>query len=129
MAVDFASGYPRYRPYEGASARLARGGVDAVLLVGSAARLPPGLAAAMSQLPSVAVGPRVSESAFANAEAVVDTAVAGIHEPGTALRMDDVPVPLDRAIDGPPATAETVASLAARITQATQATQPPRQPI
>ena len=128
MAVDFASGYPRYRPYD-AGDRFARGGVDAVLLVGSAARLPPGLAAAMSQLPSVAVGPRVSESAFANAEAVVDTAVAGIHESGTALRMDDVPVPLDRAIDGPPATAETVASLAARITQATQATQPPRQPI
>jgi formylmethanofuran dehydrogenase subunit B len=111
MAVDFAGGYPRYRPYEGATARLARGGVDAVLLVGSAARLPPGLAGAMSQLPAVAIGPRASESTFANAVAVVDTAIAGIHESGTALRMDDVPLPLDRAIDGPPATAETVASL------------------
>lgn len=115
MAVDFAGGYPRYRPYEGAAARLARGGVDAVLLVGSAARLPPGLAVAMSQLPAVAIGPRASESAFANAVAVVDTAIAGIHESGTALRMDDVPLPLDRAIDGPPATAEIVASLAARL--------------
>ena len=114
MAVDFASGYPRYRPYE-AAARLARGGVDAVLLVGSAARLPPGLAGAMSQLPAVAIGPRASESIFAGAAAVVDTAIAGIHESGTALRMDDVPLPLDRAIEGPPATAETVASLAARI--------------
>ena len=115
MAVDFAGGYPRYRPYEGAAARLARGGVDAVLLVGSAARLPPGLAGAMSQLPAVAIGPRASESIFAGAAAVVDTAIAGIHESGTALRMDDVPLPLDRAIEGPPATAETVASLAARI--------------
>ncbi|MGH9240767.1 MAG: hypothetical protein ACRD3G_22205 [Vicinamibacterales bacterium] len=115
MAVDFASGYPRYRPYQAAAARLARGGVDAVLLVGSAARLPPGLAGAMSQLPAVAIGPRASESVFAGAAAVVDTAIAGIHESGTALRMDDVPLPLDRAIDGPPATAETVASLAARI--------------
>ena len=115
MAVDFASGYPRYRPYQAAAARLARGGVDAVLLVGSAARLPPGLAGAMSQLPAVAIGPRASESVFAGAAAVVDTAIAGIHESGTALRMDDVPLPLDRAIDGPPATAETVASLAARL--------------
>ncbi|HET9194380.1 MAG TPA: hypothetical protein VFO21_15965 [Vicinamibacterales bacterium] len=117
MAVDFASGYPRYRPYEAAAARLARGGVDAVLLVGSAARLPPGLAGAMSQLPAVAIGPRASESVFAGAAAVVDTAIAGIHESGTALRMDDVPLPLDRAIDGPPATAETIASLAVRLGQ------------
>lgn len=115
MAVDFTSGYPRYRPYEAAAARLARGGVDAVLLVGSAARLPPGFAGAMSQLPAVAIGPRASESVFAGAAAVVDTAIAGIHESGTALRMDDVPLPLDRAIDGPPATAETIASLAARL--------------
>jgi formylmethanofuran dehydrogenase subunit B len=115
MAVDFASGYPRYRPHEAAAARLARGRVDAVLLVGAAALLPPGLAAAMSQVPAVAIGSRASESAFANAAAVVDTAIAGIHESGTALRMDDVPLPLDRAIDGPPATAETVVSLAARL--------------
>ena len=115
MAVDFASGYPRYRPYEAAAARLARGGVDGVLLVGSPARLPHGLAAAMSQVPAVAIGPRASESAFSNAAAVVDTAIAGINESGTALRMDDVPLPLDRAIDGPPATAEIVASLGARL--------------
>ena len=115
MAVDFTAGYPRYRPYDAAAVRFARGGVDAVLLVGSAARLPPELGVAMNQLPAVAIGPRASESAFANAAAVIDTAVAGIHESGTALRMDDVPLPLARAIDGPPATAKTVASLAARL--------------
>src|SRR5688572_7131100 len=115
MAVDFTAGYPRYRPYDAAAVRFARGGVDAVLLVGSAARLPPELGVAMSQLPAVAIGPRASESAFANAAAVIDTAVAGIHESGTALRMDDVPLPLARAINGPPATAETVALLAARL--------------
>ena len=115
MAVDFTAGYPRYRPYDAAAARFARGGVDAVLLVGSAARLPAELGVAMSQLPAVAIGPRASESAFANAAAVIDTAVAGIHESGTALRMDDVPLPLARAIDGPPATAKTVALLAARL--------------
>ena len=115
MAVDFTAGYPRYRPYDAAAGRFARGGVDAVLLVGSAAHLPPELGVAMSQLPAVAIGPRASESAFANAAAVIDTAVAGIHESGTALRMDDVPLPLARAIDGPPATAKTVALLAARL--------------
>ena len=115
MAVDFAAGYPRYRPHDAAAPRLARGGVDAVLLVGSAAHLPRGIAAAMSRVPTVVIGPRASESAFANAAAVVDTAIAGIHESGTALRMDDVPLPLAHAIDGPPAAATTVASLAGRL--------------
>jgi formylmethanofuran dehydrogenase subunit B len=116
MSVDFARDFPRYRPYDGAAARLARGGVDAALIVGSAALLPQRLAAALNRLPAVAIGPRASESAFANAEVVIDTAVAGIHESGTAVRMDDVPLPLAAAIDGPPATAETIAALAGRLT-------------
>jgi formylmethanofuran dehydrogenase subunit B len=115
MAVDFARGYPRYRPYDGAVQRLARGAVGAVLMIGSPAGLPQELAAALSQVPAVAIGPRASNSVFANAEVVIDTAVAGIHETGTALRMDDVPLPLTAAIDGVPSTAQIVAQLAGRL--------------
>jgi formylmethanofuran dehydrogenase subunit B len=114
-AIDFARGYPRYRPYDSAVPRLARGDVDAVLIVGSAAGLPAEVAAAMSHVPVVAIGPSASESPFRAAEVAIDTAVAGIHESGTALRMDDVPLPLAAVVAGPPATVEMVAALSRRL--------------
>ena len=39
------------------------------------------------------VGPRASEAPFA-ARVAVDTGIAGIHEGGTAYRMDDIPLRL-----------------------------------
>jgi formylmethanofuran dehydrogenase subunit B len=48
-AIDFARGYPRYRPHDGtAEARLTRGDVDAVLVVGSAAGITARLVAMMT---------------------------------------------------------------------------------
>ena len=62
-AVDFARGYPRYRPLDGtAGARLVRGEVDAVLVIGSAACVPSLLLDRMAQLPCAVLGPRASES-------------------------------------------------------------------
>jgi formylmethanofuran dehydrogenase subunit B len=111
MAVDFARGFPRYRPHDGsAAALLARGEVDAVLLVGSPALVPDELRAALAAVPCVAIGPRASEAAPA-AAALVDAGVAGIHHPGTALRMDDVPLPLRPSRDGPPSPAALVRAL------------------
>jgi formylmethanofuran dehydrogenase subunit B len=111
-AVDFARGHPRYRPLDGtAGARLARGEVDAVLVVGSAARMPAGLLGRIAQLPCAVVGPRASESALAQAEVVIDTGVAGIHEGGLAIRMDDMPLSLRPSVSGPPAAAVLAASL------------------
>jgi formylmethanofuran dehydrogenase subunit B len=117
-AVDFARGYPRYRPYDSAVPRLARGDIDAVLIVGSAAGLPAGVAASMSHAPVVSIGPSASEGPFRTAEVAIDTAVAGIHESGIALRMDDVPLPLTAAAAGPPPTVEIVAALSARLLSA-----------
>ena len=102
LAVDFSRGYPRYRPSDGtAGARLGHGEVDAVLVMGSAALIPAKLLSMMAKLPCAVVGPRASESALAESEAVIDTGVAGIHEGGTALRMDDVPLPLRPSVEGP----------------------------
>ena len=114
MAVDFARGYPRYRPHEGAAHRVKRG-IDAVLIVGSAALMPADLASAIDTTSVVVIGPRAT--AFARAAVAIDTAIAGIHESGTALRMDDVPLPLGAAIAGPPAAAEIVARLGERLRQ------------
>ena len=100
-AVDFARGYPRYRPHDGtAAARLARGEIDAAIVIGSVSRVPSDLASTMAGVQAVAIGPRASESVFASRGIVIDTGVAGIHEEGTALRMDDVPLPLRAVIDG-----------------------------
>jgi formylmethanofuran dehydrogenase subunit B len=114
MAVDFSRGYPRYRPYDNAGVRVARGAVDAVLIVGSAASVPPALIADVARLPTVVIGPRATEQ-VPQAFVAIDTGVVGIHESGTALRLDDVALPLTGTITGPPATFDVVAGLAGRL--------------
>jgi formylmethanofuran dehydrogenase subunit B len=117
MAVDFSRGYPRYRPHEHAIARLARGAVDAALIVGSVA-LVTDLHTALAGVPTVLVGPRATEAPF-DTLASVDTGVAGIHESGTALRMDDVPLPLEALVSGPPAALDFIVALGKRVAAST----------
>ena len=45
----------------------------------------------------------------------IDTGVAGIHEGGTAYRMDDVPLPLRPPLGGVRSAAETLAALLAAV--------------
>jgi formylmethanofuran dehydrogenase subunit B len=116
MAVDFSRSFPRYRPHEHAAARLTRGTVDAVLVVGSIV-LVPELHTRVAGVPTVLIGPRATEAPF-DVAAAVDTGVAGIHESGTALRMDDVPLPLEGVIPGPPAAVDVVAALRRRVAAA-----------
>lgn len=116
MAVDFSRGYPRYRPYDHAAARLERGSVDALLIVGFSGLVGPRLAALLGRAPAIVIGPRATGAAF-DATVAVDTAVAGIHEAGTALRMDDVPLPLGAPLSGPPATVDVVAALVRRLAE------------
>jgi len=103
FAVDFAPGYPTYRPHAGAAALLDAGEVDAALVIGSPASVPAPVVNRLTRLPAVGIGPRASAALFQPAVAV-DTGVAGIHESGTAFRMDDVPLPLRAALTGPPST-------------------------
>jgi formylmethanofuran dehydrogenase subunit B len=119
-AVDFSRGFPRYRPYDGsAAARLARRECDALLVVGSASAMAGDVMAAAEGVPAVLVGPRASESTLAGSAVVIDTGVAGIHEGGTALRMDDVPLPLGTPLTGPATAFATVSALRARLVAAT----------
>lgn len=122
-AVDFTHRYPRYRPHDGtAAARLSGGAVDAVLVLGSASRIPAGILEPLAGVRRVVIGPAASDSALAAAGAVIDTGTAGIHEGGTAVRMDDVPLPLRPSLDGPPSTADIIRALRSRVL----ATQPVR---
>jgi len=113
-AVDFSAGYPRYRPHDGAHARLSRGAVDVALVVGAVELVPSSIVDRLAGVTTILVGPRATESALA-AVAAVDTGVIGIHEAGTALRMDDVALPLAAPITGPPATLDIVTALARRL--------------
>jgi formylmethanofuran dehydrogenase subunit B len=113
-AVDFSAGYPRYRPHDSAFARLSRGAVDVALVVGAVELVPTGILDRLAGITTILIGPRATESGLA-AAAAVDTGVIGIHEAGTALRMDDVALPLSAAITGPPATLDIVTALARRL--------------
>ena len=114
FAVDFAAGFPTYRPQAGAAALLAAGEIDAALVVGSPASVPEPLVGALTRLPSIAIGPRASAASFKPAVAV-DTGVAGIHEGGTAFRMDDVPLPLRPPLAGSATAAGALRSLRERL--------------
>ena len=117
MAIDFAHGYPRYLPYDDAAARLARGEVDAALVIGSAAHVPADVLTSMSSVTHAVIGPRATESPLARGVAAIDTGIAGIHDDGTALRLDDVPLPLRGALKGPPSAADVIQTLLARVMQ------------
>ena len=124
MAIDFAHGYPRYLPHEDAQARLACGGVDAVIASGSAAHLGSDLLSQMSSISHAVIGPRATESALAGGVAAIDTGIAGIHDAGTALRLDDVPLPLRSVVNGPASAASVIEKLLARVAQAARGTAP-----
>jgi formylmethanofuran dehydrogenase subunit B len=113
MAVDFARGVPRYVPYDGADRQLARGAVDVALIVGSVAGIPPGVAFGGTQC--IVIGPRASASPFPTAVAI-DTGVAGIHDSGVAVRMDDMPLPLRASLaDAAPRGLTVVQQLLAKV--------------
>lgn len=92
MSVSYGSGAPQYRPASGGLAGAAAEAA-AILVVGAAAAVGESLGGVAGRSPVVVVGPRASEAPFA-ARVAVDTGIAGIHEGGTAYRMDDIPLRL-----------------------------------
>ncbi len=100
MAIDFARGAPRYRPADDAAALLARGEIQVALVVGAASSVPESIRDGLSHVSCSVIGPRASESPFPTF-AAIDTGVAGIHERGTAVRLDEIPLPLRPALEAP----------------------------
>jgi len=118
LAVDFTLGYPRYRPDRRGT------GMDsdrykAVLLLGSLAVNSPTLASLSGLRPAV-IGPRASQASFPTSIAI-DTGVAGIHDAGTAYRMDELPLALRSCIAGPRAAADVLQQLSRAIHRLIQA--------
>ncbi len=96
FAVNFAAGYPRYNPEEfSGPAMLARGEVDVCLLVGSEGSedFPAAALEQLQNIPVIALETPLTES-IVPPTIRFTTAVYGVHRPGTAYRMDEVPIPL-----------------------------------
>ncbi len=96
FSVNLGRGYPRYSPGEySANDLLERREVDACVLVGSESTqaLSPAAQRHLRQIPIVALDyPTVDSSPPPTVR--FTTAVYGIHRPGTAYRMDEIPIPL-----------------------------------
>ena len=111
-AVDFSRGAPRYRPFDGAAHHLAaRREVDALIVAGRWEDIPAGVASLLTEVPTVVIGPGASTARLGPRSVTIDTGTAGVHDAGTALRLDDVPLPVRAVVSGPPAAAGVVKGL------------------
>jgi len=117
-AVSFARGHPRAGPGElSAAALLERREVDAALVVASdpLEHLPPAAAERLRELPVVTVDARVTATSQA-ARVAFAAAADGIEVPGTAHRMDGVPVPLRAPLTGErPSVEDVLAAIEGRL--------------
>ena len=109
-AVDFSRGYPRYAPHA-YSAR----GADATLVVGDVSSMPDAIAGELADSANVVVGPHASTVPLGTQGIVIDTGADGIHSSGTALRTDDVPLPLRALLPGPRSTADVLRAISAAL--------------
>ncbi|MDQ3222788.1 MAG: hypothetical protein M3Q75_04835, partial [Gemmatimonadota bacterium] len=109
FAVDYSRGYPRYLPGQRGLDRLERGSFNAALVVGSPS-LGGDAAAALGSIDTVVIGPRASQAPFTTRVAI-DTGAAGIHEAGTAYRMDEVPLSLRPPLTSQRSAVETLLAL------------------
>ena len=120
FSVNLARGYPRYNPGEySANDLLERGEVDACLLVGSEGV--GGLSAAaverLRQLPLIVLDYPTVDCPLPPTVAFT-TAVYGVHLPGTAYRMDEVPIPLRAVLTSDyPSDATVLHEIAKRLTR------------
>lgn len=101
FSVNLARGWPRYNPGEfSANDLLERGEADACLLVGSegVAAFSPRAQQNLRRIPTIVLDYPTFDSLI---EPTVrfTTAVYGVHRPGTAYRMDEVPIPLRAVLE------------------------------
>ncbi len=103
FSVDFCRGVPRYNPGETSGVDLIRNQeIDAMLVIAAdpVAHLPFESASRIQDMPTITIDPFQSITSESS-DVVIPTAVAGIEAPGTAYRMDGVPLPLKRVVDPP----------------------------
>jgi formylmethanofuran dehydrogenase subunit B len=102
-AVDFSRGYPRYNPGETSIVDiLMRKESDAALVVASdpVGNLPRPAVEHLVRSPLIVIDPHFNATSQM-ADIVFPSAFVGIETPGTAYRMDHVPLPLKKVVSPP----------------------------
>lgn len=102
-AVDYSRGYPRYQPGEYSTVDLlARGEVDVLLNIAAdpAAHFPLDVVKHLGRIPIINIDPKRSMTSLL-AEVNIPTAIAGIECDGAAVRMDGLPLYLQKIVEPP----------------------------
>jgi formylmethanofuran dehydrogenase subunit B len=103
FGITFNRGYPRYNPGEFSTVDvLVRGDTDCAFIIGAdpGATMPQPAIDHLAKVPTIVLDPHVTHTSKL-AKVHITTAPAGIAAPGTAYRMDEIPLPLKPAIDSP----------------------------
>lgn len=101
FSVSLTRGYPRYNPGEfSAFELLRRGEVDAALIVGADGlnKLPTGSLQTLQRIPTIFIAEAAAECPFVPTVRMT-SGTYGIHDYGTAYRMDETPIPLRPLFD------------------------------
>jgi formylmethanofuran dehydrogenase subunit B len=110
FGVNLSRGYPRFNPGEFSTVDLlVRGDNDAALVLGAdpGATMPqPGIDH-LARIPTIVLDPKVTHTSRL-ARVHFTTAATGISAPGTAYRMDEIPLPLRPALKSPYPTDEEI---------------------
>ena len=110
FGVNLCRGYPRFNPGEYSTIDLlVRGDVDAVLVAGAdpGATMPQPAIDHLAKIPTIVLDPKVTHTSRL-ARVHFTTAVTGISAPGTAYRMDEIPMPLRPILKSPYPTDEEI---------------------
>jgi formylmethanofuran dehydrogenase subunit B len=125
FAVNLGRGYPRFNPGEyTASDVLGRREADAALILASdpMANFSQPAREHLRSIPYIAMDPKRTPTTQ-HAAVAFHVAVYGINVPGTAYRMDDVPIPLRPAFASPhPSDLEILTGIERQVRQIQQAT-------
>jgi formylmethanofuran dehydrogenase subunit B len=110
FGITFNRGYPRYNPGEFSTVDvLVRGDTDCAFIIGAdpGATMPQPAIDHLARIPTIVLDPHVTHTSRL-ARVHITTAPAGISAPGTAYRMDEIPLPLRPALPSPYPTDEEV---------------------
>src|SRR5262245_5725535 len=110
FGVSLSRGYPRFNPGEFTSVDLLiRGDADAALIIGAdpGATMPQPAIDHLARIPTIVLDPKVTHTSKL-ARVHFTTAATGISAPGTAYRMDEIPIPLRPALKSPYPTDEEI---------------------
>jgi formylmethanofuran dehydrogenase subunit B len=110
FGVNLCRGYPRFNPGEYSTVDLLlRGDCDAALILGAdpGATMPQPAIDHLARIPTIVLDPKVTHTSRIS-RVHFTTAATGISAPGTAYRMDEIPLPLRPALKSPYPTDEEI---------------------